>query len=167
MHHKQLFLDCDGVLADFDKGFESHFGISSKDYEAIYGSEKFWNDVQYEVSEFFRNLPVMDGAYEFVQQLRHLRPIILTGCPRGGWAEQQKMAWAREHFPGVPMITCMAKDKKDYCIPGDVLVDDRTHYQSRWEKAGGIFIHHTDHEISLESVQTAFEHVSIKLKGIY
>jgi hypothetical protein len=95
----------------------------------------------------------MPDARELFDAVRHLRPIILTGCPRGGWAEMQKLAWAAEHFPGTPMVVCRARDKCDYCVPGDILIDDRPQYRDRWEKAGGAFIHHTSAKESISELR--------------
>lgn len=138
---KRLYLDCDGVLADFDGGFLKRFGTPSRDYEAQQGPNIFWRDLQ-EEDEFYRRLPVLTGAKEFVMNVRHHRPIILTGCPLGTWAHGQKIDWAAEHFPSIPMICTRSKDKRLFCEPGDVLVDDWLKYRDLWEGVGGIFVHH-------------------------
>ena len=49
---------------------------------------------------------------------KHLKPTILTGLPLGNWAAPQKVDWAAEHFPGVPIITCMARDKHKHMHAG-------------------------------------------------
>lgn len=140
---RRLYLDCDGVLADFDRAFEERFGHPPRAYEASHGPKVFWRNIKEEAPDFYRTLPLMPGARELFDSVAHLRPIILTGCPLGGWAEMQKLAWAAEHFPGTPMVTCMSKDKRLYCRPGDILVDDYLKYRHLWEEAGGVFIHHT------------------------
>lgn len=148
----RLYLDCDGVLADFDRHFEETFGQPPRDYEDKNGSKIFWRDIKNEAPTFYRDLPLMPDARELFDAVENFRPIILTGCPRGGWAEPQKLAWAAEHFPGIPMVVCMSRDKRNYCQPGDVLIDDRTHYQERWESAGGVWITHTSAKDSIEAL---------------
>ena len=69
-------------------------------------------------------------------------PIILTGLPRGNWAADQKVRWAAQYFPGTRIITTLARDKRDHCRDGDVLVDDQLRHAALWREAGGIFIHH-------------------------
>jgi len=149
----RLFLDCDGVLADFNKSFEDAFGHPPMNYEARNGSGVFWRDIKNEIPNFYRDLPLMPDAMELYGAVEHMRPIILTGCPRGGWAELQKLEWAKEHFPGVPMIVCMSKDKRDYCKPGDILVDDRHHYMTLWMQRGGSFVLHKSAASSINALQ--------------
>jgi len=137
----QIYLDCDGVLADFDKGAEAIFGMSTRDYERRFGLGKFWKALA-SAPEFFARLEPLPDAMELFDAVKHLNPIILTGLPRGNWAEPQKRRWAEQHFPGVPVITTSAALKREHAHPGDVLVDDRDKYRHLWEGAGGVFVHH-------------------------
>ncbi len=95
---------------------------------------------------------MLADGYSLYKALAHLQPIILTGCPRGGWAESQKVAWAARHFPNVEMITCLSRDKRNHMKPGDILIDDFLKYKHLWEEAGGIFIHHTSTNESLRQL---------------
>ena len=147
-----VFLDCDGVLADFDAYAMDYFGgIPPRLAEKEMGSAEFWRRLEAK-GDFYRNMPVMDDAYELFDGLKHLHPTILTGCPRGNWAEAQKIAWAEEHFPGVPIITCRSADKRLHANPGDVLIDDWNQHRARWIEHGGIWITHTDAATSLAAL---------------
>jgi hypothetical protein len=143
-----LFLDCDGVLADFDRAATALLGMGPRDYQRRFGPGKFWGRIG-SAPDFYGTLPLMPDARELFEQVAHLKPTILTGCPRGGWAEAQKARWAERHFPSTPIITCMARDKRDHGRPGDVLVDDTLTHASRWEEMGGVFVHHRSAEESL------------------
>lgn len=139
---KQLFLDLDGVLADFDTAAQKLFGMPPHKAEESLGAREFWRRIHH-VGTFYRDLPLMPDARKLFQAVAHLHPMILTGVPVGGWAEDQKVNWVAEHFPGVPIITCRAKEKFLHIKhPGDVLVDDMLKYQHLWEQAGGVFVHH-------------------------
>lgn len=139
---KQLFIDCDGVLADFDTAARELFGQDSRQAEEALGTPEFWLRIVAR-GNFYRDLQLLPDAMELYRAVAHLNPIILTGCPEGGWSEPQKMAWAAQHFPGVRMITCASKDKRLHIMhPGDVLVDDYLRYRELWEQAGGIFVQH-------------------------
>ena len=136
-----VYLDCDGVLADFDKGAAKIFRMSPGEYERRFGLKKFWGALA-SAPEFFNSLELMPDALALFAAVRHLNPVILTGLPRGNWAEPQKRRWAERHFPGVKVITTSAALKREHCHPGDALVDDRDKYRHLWEGAGGIFVHH-------------------------
>jgi hypothetical protein len=101
----------------------------------------------------------MADARELFDAVEHLKPTILTGLPLGNWAAPQKVRWAAEHFPGVPIITCMARDKHRHMSPGDVLVDDRATHQAAWEEAGGVFVHHKTARASLQGLARLFPSV--------
>ena len=137
----QLFLDCDGVLADFDTGATRVLGMPPRAFEQKFGLGKFWSKLARD-EDFYATLPLMPDARELFDAVAHLDPIILTGLPRGDWAAGQKMRWAAEHFPGTRIITCMAVDKRRHAQAGDVLVDDLLTHRHLWEEAGGIFVHH-------------------------
>lgn len=139
---KQLFLDCDGVLADFDSSAKRLFGRDLRGAESLHGTPEFWRRIR-TAPAFYSNLALMPDAMELYRAVAHLHPVILTGCPHGGWAEPQKIEWAARHFPGVSMITCRSKEKFLHIKhPGDILVDDYLRYQHLWEQAGGTFVHH-------------------------
>jgi hypothetical protein len=138
----QLFLDCDGVLADFDAAATRIFGMPPRAARHQLGLHGFWQTLRNQ-PDFYGTLPLMPDAEQLFTAVRHLHPIILTGCPLGGWAEPQKHAWAARHFPGTRIITCMARDKRLHLTPGDILVDDTLTHRHLWEDAGGLFLHHT------------------------
>src|SRR5580700_2792260 len=149
---RQLFLDCDGVLADFDTAAVGIFGMPPREAEAKIGTSQFWATIRRH-RNFYRHLPLTPDARELFEAVAHLDPIILTGCPLGGWAEPQKVAWAAEHFPGTKMITCMSAEKRKHLHPGDVLVDDYLKYKAHWVEAGGTFIHHTTAQATIAEVE--------------
>lgn len=150
--NRQLFLDCDGVLADFDKAADELLGMPPRQFEDEFGTGEFWNRIRSR-RNFYRNLPLLPDARELFDAVAHLNPVILTGCPRGGWAEPQKVEWAREHFPGTKVITCLSAEKRMHMRPGDVLVDDYMKYRARWENAGGIFILHVSARQSIAELK--------------
>ena len=152
---RQLFLDCDGVLADFDKGATAILGMPPRAFEKKHGLGRFWAKLA-AAPDFYFGLPLLDGATELFEAVRHLDPIILTGLPRGNWAADQKVRWAAHYFPGTRIITTMARNKRDHAQPGDVLVDDQLRHAHLWEETGGVFIHHKDVPTTLEQLRAWF-----------
>jgi hypothetical protein len=157
----QLFLDCDGVLADFDHRVEELLGAPPKRAIDKLGLPEFWARLA-KVPDFYATLPLMPDARELFDAVAHLNPVILTGCPRGGWAEKQKERWAAKHFPGTTIITCMAANKRQHCSKGDVLVDDTDRFRPLWEKAGGTFVHHKNAKSTIAKLQQLFPDQGIK-----
>ncbi|WP_293376946.1 hypothetical protein [Phenylobacterium sp.] len=151
---RQIFLDCDGVLADFDKAAEAIFGMPTEDFERIHGTREFWRLLA-RADDFFGRLDLLPDAMQLYDAVKAKAPIILTGMPAGDWAEPQKRAWAVRYFPGVPLIATQAALKREHCHPGDVLVDDRDQHRGLWEEAGGLFIHHKSADSSIAALRAA------------
>lgn len=156
----RLFLDCDGVLADFDSGARKVLGgLSPHEFEQRYSRKLFWIRIA-QTPDFYATLPELPDARQLFDAVEHLQPTILTGLPLGNWAAPQKLRWAAEHFPGVPIITCMARDKYRHMSLGDVLVDDREDHRSKWEDAGGVFVHHKKAERSIAALRQFFPSIA-------
>ena len=158
MEEPRLFLDADGVLADFDEGARRLLGMYPLQYEAKRGRGAFWRELA-KAKSFYGTLPEMADARLLFNAVKHLKPTILTGLPLGNWAAPQKVRWAAEHFPGVPIITCMARDKHKHMRPGDVRVDDRENHRAAYEAAGVVFVHHENANDSLRQLAKIFPSV--------
>ena len=136
----RLFLDLDGVLADFDRGVQA---VTGSRLEAL-PLRAMWQALARE-PRFFETLEFMADALDLWRFSEPHRPTILTGLPLGAWAPEQKRRWvARMLGAHVPVITCMSREKGRYSGPGHVLVDDRASAREGWERAGGVFVHHRD-----------------------
>jgi hypothetical protein len=152
---RQLYLDCDGVLADFDKGATAVLGLDPRTYAERHGLGRFWQRLA-TAPDFYFGLPLKDDAMVLFDAVRHLDPVILTGLPHGNWAADQKVRWAAKHFPGTRIITTMARDKRDHAREGDVLVDDQLRHSALWIEAGGVFVHHRSAAQSIEELRNYF-----------
>lgn len=159
--HPHLFLDCDGVLADFDAGAKLLLGMSPKQFEKRHGRGEFWKRLARH-GNFYGDLRQMPDAQRLFRAVKHLKPTILTGIPLGTWATPQKERWAAEHFPGVPIITTLARRKHLHMERGDVLVDDRENHRKLWEGAGGIFVHHTSAEDTIRQLAKIYPSVKVE-----
>ena len=128
-----LFLDCDGVLADFDAGAQRAARHDAARVRGAPWPARILAAARQRARISTATLPQMPDAQLLFDAVEHLKPTILTGLPLGNWAAPQKVNWAAEHFPGVPIITCMARDKHQHMEPGDVLVDDRDNHRGTME----------------------------------
>ncbi|MFP4114862.1 MAG: hypothetical protein ACOC1I_03285 [Spirochaetota bacterium] len=150
----RLFVDLDGVLVDFESGVKRVTGRLPHEQT----QRSMWSQLA-RTDGFYEHLDWTRDGRELWEALKEHEPTILTGLPLGRWAEPQKRAWcARELGPGVPVITCMSRNKAKRArevTPPDatpVLVDDREWLRDRWEEMGGVFVHHTDAASSIERV---------------
>lgn len=155
---RQLFLDLDGVLADFDGAYEQMFG--GKIDRTTIDPPGFWEHIT-SAPTFYLDLPVLPDALELWRGAKelHLNPVILTGIAKSvPDCAQQKRAWVDEHIePGASMICCFSKDKRIHARRGDVLIDDWLQYRHLWEEMGGIFILHTSAPQSLAWARRIFQ----------
>jgi hypothetical protein len=151
-----IFLDMDGVLADFDRSAEAILGMPATQFEQRHGTPAFWATLRRRAPNLYAELPLMADArdlWDGVRALTGQEPVILTGVPRWGDAADQKRRWAAEHFPGAVVITGFAANKSEHARPGDVLIDDRPRYRDRWEARGGVFIVHRTAAESLDELR--------------
>ena len=133
----QIYVDMDGVLADFERHYLDTFGkVATRpggtDWKAVRAHEGF-----------YLSMPPMPDMDVLWARLRPYNPIVLTGIPQQvEEAPANKRAWLNKHLPDVPMIACMAKDKAKYCAPGDLLTDDYERHKHLWLIAWGLWITH-------------------------
>ncbi len=144
-----LFLDLDGVLADFDRGVQAVTGRRPEELPL----KAMWAALA-RAPRFFETLELMHDAEALWRFCAPHRPTILTGLPLGAWAPDQKKRWvARVLGADVPVITCMSRDKPRWSGPGHILVDDRVSAREGWERRGGRFVHHVSAERSIALLQ--------------
>lgn len=136
-----LFVDLDGVLADFDSHYENLFGRRP---------DKLKHDVNWrEVSEskdFYANIPPMSDMQELWDVIERFEPIVLTGIPSSvKEAASNKQAWVSKNLgPHVEIRCCFSREKYKHCQPEDILIDDWEKYRQKWIDAKGIWITHLD-----------------------
>lgn len=161
MHRFELFVDSDGVIADFDGYVKTHFGKPVSAFE----KGTFWAALTHRdthVEKFFRSLPKMPDADVLVEYLR-AQPVksvkVLTACgytPKD--AKEQKVAWYDEHYPGLEcIVVSKSPDKAEYAHPYAILIDDRAKSIDPWVAKGGIGILHTSAEDTIAQLVAIFE----------
>lgn len=152
---RTIFVDLDGVLADFDRHCLEQFGMTVN--RDIPDPSGLWRAIN-KHGEFFSTIPLMPDAWTLWNGvLAFGKPKILTGMPMIRKAEEQKREWVRKHFGDVRTICCYSREKSKYCTPGDILIDDWSKYQKLWEDAGGIFIKHEDAQTSLVKLDEVWQ----------
>ncbi len=150
-----LFLDLDGVLADFENGV-----LLATGRETGTMSEKVMWPILARTKGFYEKLHWMSDGKFLWDFCTKYNPVIITGLPLGNWAEPQKRAWChRELGKDVQVVACMTREKPQKAwelTPEDhiaVLVDDRIKIKEQWEAMGGIFVFHTSAESSINQLK--------------
>lgn len=159
-----IFLDLDGVLADFDAALVSA-GLPEKTDDSFHHlPPSEWTDAQrnrdamvrqvMERPDFWPSIPRMHGALGIVMAsaltVGEENVFVLTATPRvTEWRAriaEQKTKWAMENlgFASRQVITCLRSEKAKWAGPHRILVDDLSANCDEWEAAGGVAIYHTD-----------------------
>lgn len=146
----RLFIDLDGVGADFDGGYYALFGHWPWDVP----DGKMWANVR-SVPKFFANLPVLPGFLEAVQEFvdAGYDLAFLTACPSHDYqgVADQKYEWVHTNVPHDILVLPVIKGVNKVRFlqrPGDVLVDDFEKNVLPWRAAGGNGILHKDWAVS-------------------
>ena len=154
----EIYVDLDGVLADFTKGAIRMFeklGVEGVDYSQVrYETspayrEMMWKtctEYQEQGGELWYELDLMEDALELWEYVKPYNPQILsaTGHPKYN-AEGQKRRWVPEKLgEGVVVnLTRKAAEKSRHAAPHRILIDDKHKAIKPWVERGGIGIVHT------------------------
>ena len=151
-----LYLDMDGVLADFNTAARQLIGASRSDQTAAEQNGRWpareWRRIA-DQTHFYRNLPKMPQADELVEIALKFRDHlgysikILSAVPSGNdmfAAFHDKIDWINEHYGEHNFrveFGPYSHDKHLHCKSSqDILVDDRTSNCQDWQRAGGTAI---------------------------
>jgi len=74
-------------------------------------------------------------------------------CVNGGRYENNKRRRSKRGDDVINVITCWSLNKHHESGPGAVLIDDLESLRADWEAKGGIFVHHTDVDSTLEKLR--------------
>lgn len=154
--HHTIYLDMDGVLADYDKGAEAA-GISLDEFHATPGA--------------FRHLDLMPGAREALKRISQVPgwTVALLSTPskeRFEEASREKREWAAENLPMIlPENIHLTDDKSTVGTEQDILVDDHPEW-SNADKFPGTVIHFTGPEV-WDAVLEAMNGAAEKVAGLW
>lgn len=154
-----LYLDMDGVQADFFTAWAQAFGKNRYkeigDRPAREASIDLLNQRGPEfIEEFFASLPVLPGGLRLVRWLRaNSIPFTVLSAPLRGNHDASiagKRVWLDRHNPGTAGTAIFTGMKERFANRGGVpavLVDDHKKYIDRWNEAGGIALLYREHSV--------------------
>ena len=144
----ELFLDLDGVFADFDGHYKALTGVFPWEVH----KKVMWKTIN-STPTFFLDLPLMKGADRLWEVTKHLNPTFLTGAPSNHSFREQKHAWVAKTFgPEWKVIVLPKKDKHLHAHGNAILIDDTEAVIDSWFAKGGLGILHVDVDETIEKL---------------
>ena len=149
----KIYLDMDGVVADFEQRFRDLSGMGPREFEAKYGKNAFWDfiDEGDNKIKFWVGIPPMEGASQLVNYVSKHDYVMLTAPSIKKQSRLGKALWIRNHtgdiFPSKPTVIFKAAKEKHKVKPSltekDILIDDKASTIDNWNAAGGTGILYT------------------------
>ena len=149
----KIYLDMDGVVADFEQRFKDLSGMGPREFEAKYGKNAFWDfiDEGDNKIKFWVGIPPMEGASQLVNYVSKHDYVMLTAPSIKKQSRLGKALWIRNHtgdiFPSKPTVIFKAAKEKHKVKPSltekDILIDDKASTIDNWNAAGGTGILYT------------------------
>jgi hypothetical protein len=160
MNKPEVYLDMDGVLADFFTEYAKLAGVESGNYRDIPPAKTDPTLNKMIGTDFFARLPKFPSADDLVSLIvksyghYHICSSPLRGDFEG--SEKYKRIWIQKHLNPQPVDILITPNKAKYAKQKDgtpnILIDDRGSNISAWEAAGGIGIKYQADENSLQTV---------------
>jgi len=133
-----IYVDMDGVIADFDQSIVDIFG---EEYSNKIANE-FWKKTCVE-AEVFRKMPPIQEGIDMIDSLIGLGQVCFMtstgGMPHHIDIAKQKLDWLHAHGLGdLPVAFCMNTAGKGlYAQRRAILIDDRSKVCTEWNLKGG------------------------------
>lgn len=155
---KKIFVDLDGVMADYEGQYRKLGGDPDEK-----GGKKAQRFKRPEFEHFYLHLPLLPDAltlWNYVKKVcteGHVDgPYILSAKSNfQRTSYEDKVIWVERHLhtsgPHV-IIVNMPNQKYKHCTPGDILIDDNTKNISEWINAGGVGIIHKNAKKTIEQL---------------
>jgi hypothetical protein len=153
----KIYLDMDGVIADFTTQYESLFGQRPSDVQRR--QKEFWKNWDvYVTGGNFVKQPKMPNADKLLQFIHELGVPVEILSSSGGQKHHecvtaQKNAWLRNN--GIMYkanIVPGGSKKAEFASPWNILVDDTEHVVEKYRAAGGTAILHHDIDVTINEL---------------
>ncbi len=147
----KIYCDMDGVLADFESGYEELTGVDLKG--EFKKGDDFWDPIKVAGVGFWAGLKWMPDGQKLWNYLKPFNPVLLSAPSREQSSRIGKHVWVKYKIPGTKLILRYASQKQELATPESILIDDRQVNIDQWEAAGGIGILHTSTANTIQQLQ--------------
>ena len=136
----RIYLDMDGVIADFNTAFQRIDGRTTEEVSKE-GDKAFWEHVDKGGLKFWSEMPWMPGSKKLWNYVKDKDVVILTAPARSlPNSPKGKKIWIQRELGNVKVIFKRAREKHEYADKVSVLIDDSESNIRNWKSAGGIGI---------------------------
>jgi cytidyltransferase-like protein len=139
----KIYVDMDGVLVDFDGGYEKLTGMTTREADGK-GPEFFWKPISKAGAKWWITLKWMPDGKQLWDYVKKYNPELLSAPSREEASRMGKRVWVKRELPGVKLILRSADKKQEFASSNSILIDDREKNIEQWRNAGGVGILHTD-----------------------
>ena len=147
-----IYCDMDGVLVDFDRGYQELTGMTTQQADAM-GGDTFWEPLTKAGAKWWITLNWMSDGKQLWNYIKKYTPILLSAPSQQESSRLGKRVWVKRELPDVKLILRPASQKQQYASPTSILIDDRQKNIDQWEAAGGIGILHTSTANTIEQLK--------------
>ncbi len=149
----KVYCDMDGVIVDFEHGYNRLTGRDAPGFSSPYNKNEFWSAIDKAGAKFWADLEWMEDGPQLWSYIKQYNPKLLTAPSMNPSSEEGKLQWVEKNIPGTQTIFKQAKNKQDLAEPNAILIDDREDNIERWIDAGGIGIRHTSTASTIKKLQ--------------
>jgi hypothetical protein len=143
-----IYVDMDGVIADFSKRYKEKFKVTPEQTRSNKDFGRYFSE--FIADREFQTLDPMEDAFFLINHLDML-PVekqILSSTARPDSHDAiapQKQEWLKAHGIDYKANFVPGKSLKyKFATPDSIIIDDTKSVIDDWNKAGGIGILHTD-----------------------
>lgn len=153
-YKRTVYVDMDGVLADWEQGAVNLVGAENMDKDHI-----IWSSIhRYGKTKFFSGLPWMpDGEELWSFVTDNFLDVKILSAGRDQKTLQGKSEWLRHNIPSLSsddIIFVNNKHRKQhYSKPNDIIIDDTPVVIQEWKARGGIGILNTSATDSINELK--------------
>jgi len=159
----KIYLDMDGVLADFFAEYAKLAGVTTGNYRDIPPAKADPTLDKMIGTDFFARLPKFPTADNLVKLvLKYVKSYGICSSPlRGDFknSEHWKREWIKKNLNPQPAEIVITGQKERHAVNADgspnILIDDRGSNIANWRAKGGIGIKYQADEDSLQKVANA------------
>lgn len=156
-HVSKIYLDMDGVIANFEKRYVERYGHVSEqvrrsvfrdNFKDFIATEQFATlDLMPDGRELISYLETLDVPTEILSSTAYDEVYETISMQKNRWLNTHNVTFKGNFVPG-------KRHKYKWAQPDTIIIDDTFSVIEDWEKAGGIAIHHRNTSTTLQHLKS-------------